>query len=162
MKIRKADRNDIKKLAEVEAACFPPAEAAKEADFRQRLCVFGEHFLLLEENGRLIGFINGMVTDTPHLEDEMYENAALHNENGAWQMVFGLDVVPGYQHKGYASMLMRHLIDRAKQEKRSGVVLTCKEALIGFYEQFGFVCEGVSGSQHGGVCWYEMRLTLKE
>ena len=77
-------------------------------------------------------------------------------------MVFGLDVVPGYQHKGYASMLMRHLIDRAKQEKRSGVVLTCKKALIGFYEQFGFVCEGVSGSQHGGVCWYEMRLTLRE
>ena len=59
-------------------------------------------------------------------------------------------------------MLMRHLIDRAKQEKRSGVVLTCKEALIGFYEQFGFVCEGVSESQHGGVSWYEMRLTLKE
>ena len=162
MEIRKAQPQDVQYAAQVESVCFPAAEAASPKAIAERIAAFSDHFWMLWDGQTPVGFINGMVTDTPHLEDEMYENTALHNENGAWQMVFGLDVVPEYQHKGYASMLMRHLIDRAKQEKRSGVVLTCKETLIGFYEQFGFVCEGVSESQHGGVCWYEMRLTLKE
>ena len=37
-------------------------------------------------------------------------------------------------------------------------VLTCKEALVHYYAKFGFVNEGVSGSTHGGVVWYQMRL----
>lgn len=27
-----------------------------------------------------------------------------------------------------------------------------------YYAKFGFVNEGVSGSTHGGVVWYQMRL----
>ena len=37
-------------------------------------------------------------------------------------------------------------------------MLTCKEELLHFYERFGFVSEGVSGSVHGGAVWYQMRL----
>ncbi len=33
-------------------------------------------------------FVDGFVTDEPDLTDEMYENAAMHNENGTWQMIF--------------------------------------------------------------------------
>ena len=43
---------------------------------------------------------------------------------------------------------------------RKGIVLTCKERLIGFYAQFGFVDEGVSVSTHGDVVWHQMRLTF--
>ena len=39
-------------------------------------------------------------------------------------------------------------------------MLTCKERLIGFYAQFGFVDEGVSVSTHGDVVWHQMRLTF--
>ena len=41
-------------------------------------------------------------------------------------------------------------------------MLTCKERLLPFYSGFGFVNEGVSGSVHGGVVWYQMRLTFHE
>ena len=162
MKIRKADRNDIKKLAEVEAACFPPAEAAKEADFRQRLHVFGDHFLLLEENGRLIGFINGMVTDEPVIRDEMYENARLHKEDGRWQTVFGINTLPEYRRRGCAARLMKAFIEEAKKQGRKGCVLTCKEHLIPYYDRFGYRNCGVSESVHGGAVWYDMRLTFSE
>jgi len=48
----------------------------------------------------------------------------------------------------------------AKGGGRRGVVLTCKERLIGFYARFGFVDEGVSASTHGDVVWHQMRLTF--
>lgn len=88
----------------------------------------------------------------------MYEDAALHDENGSWQMIFGVNTLPEYRKKGYASKLINHMIDSAKKEKRSGVVLTCKKELISFYSKFGFFDEGISESQHGGAVWHQMRL----
>ena len=43
---------------------------------------------------------------------------------------------------------------------RRGLVLTCKDRLVHYYAKFGFVSEGVSSSTHGGVVWYQMRLTF--
>ena len=51
-------------------------------------------------------------------------------------------------------------IEQAKKEGRKGLVLTCKDKLLHYYENFGFVNEGVSKSVHGNVVWYQMRLTL--
>jgi hypothetical protein len=52
------------------------------------------------------------------------------------------------------------VIADAREQGRNGCVLTCKEALLHYYAAFGFVNEGVSESVHGGVVWYEMRLTF--
>jgi len=112
------------------------------------------------KNGKLVSFVDGMVTDTPDLADEMYENAALHDENGAWQMIFGVNTIPECRKKGYAGQLIRCAIEQAKKEGRKGLVLTCKDKLLHYYENFGFVNEGVSKSVHGNVVWYQMRLTL--
>lgn len=160
MTIRTATMDDLKAITAVCAACFPPEEAATEEDFRERLCVYPNHFWLLEEDGRLISFVNGMVTDEEHLRDEMYKDAGLHRENGSWQMIFGVDTIPEYRRQGCAGKVLRHVIAEAKAQGRKGLVLTCKEALLGYYAKFGFVSEGVSQSEHGGAVWYEMRLTF--
>ena len=81
MNIRNATIKDLQALAAVEAECFPPEEAATEADLRKRLEVYPEHFWLLCEGEAVIGFIDGMVTDEPDLRDEMFENASLHQES---------------------------------------------------------------------------------
>ena len=161
MHIRNATMQDLEALTAVEAACFPAAEAATRADFAARLAVYPNHFWLLEdEAGRLISFINGMVTDEPNLRDEMYENAALHRENGAWQMIFGVNTIPAYRKKGYAGELIKRAIADAREQGRKGLVLTCKDRLIPYYAKFGFVNEGVSESVHGNVVWNQMRLTF--
>ena len=161
MRIRTATMNDLAAVTAVEAACFPPNEAAKERDFAARLAVYPNHFWLLEEeDGTLVSFINGMVTDEALLRDEMYENAALHREDGEWQMIFGVNTLPAYRRQGCAARVMERVIADAKAQGRKGCVLTCKEALIHYYETFGFQSEGVSGSTHGGVVWYDMRLTF--
>ena len=159
MRIRTAALEDLTAVTAVEAACFPAAEAATEADFAQRLAVYPNHFWLLEEDdGTLVSFVNGLVTDEAHLRDEMYADASFHNENGAWQMIFGVNTLPEYRRRGLAEQVLRRVISDARAQGRKGCVLTCKEKLLHYYGKLGFENEGVSQSTHGGVIWYEMRL----
>ena len=161
MIIRTATLEDLHAIAAVEAACFPEAEAATEAEFTQRLSCYGNHFWLMLEDEKLIAFVDGFVTNEPDLTDEMYENAALHDENGKWQMIFGVNTLPAYRKRGYAEQLLRRAIHDAKEQGRAGLVLTCKDHLVDYYAKFGFVNEGRSEkSRHGGAAWNQMRLTF--
>ena len=160
MEIRNATLNDLPAIAAVEAACFPAAEAATAEEFAGRLAHYANHFWLLLEEGKLAAFVDGLCTDEADLTDEMYADASLHSETGAWQMIFGVNTVPRCRRRGYAEMLLRRAIADARAQGRKGLVLTCKDRLVHYYAKFGFVSEGVSGSTHGGVVWYQMRLTF--
>lgn len=160
MNIRTASLQDLDAIAAVEAVCFPPAEAAGQDSLRRRLSVYPHHFWLLWEGDTLVGFVNGMVTQEPDLRDEMYDNAGLHDEDGPWQMIFGVDTIPACRRQGCAALLLNRVISDAKAQGRKGLVLTCKEPLLHYYAKFGFVNEGISSSVHGNVQWYQMRLTF--
>ena len=160
MTIRTAQMEDIDAITAVETECFPPAEAATREEFAERLKYYKDHFWLMFDGDKLIAFVDGFVTDEEDLTDEMYEKAQLHNESGAWQMIFGVNTLPEYRKQGLAGQLLRRAIADAKAQGRRGLVLTCKDRLVHYYAGFGFVSEGVSGSTHGGVVWYQMRLTF--
>ena len=160
MQIRTAAIQDLDPVTQVEAACFPAAEAADRQSFQGRLTHYPNHFWLLEDGEVLVGFVNGMVTDEKDLTDEMYEKAEMHQENGEWQMIFGVDVIPAYRKQGWAAYLLRYVIQTAKEQGRKGLVLTCKDHLVHYYAKLGFRLEGVSESVHGGVVWNQMRLTF--
>ena len=160
MEIRTATFKDLDAVSAVEAACFPAAEAATPAEFEERLRYYGGHFWLMFDSEKLIGFVDGMVTDRADLIDDLYAQASLHDENGAWQMIFGVNTLPEYRRQGVAAALLKQAIADAKAQGRKGLVLTCKDKLVHYYAKFGFVSEGVSESTHGGVVWYQMRLTF--
>ena len=157
MKICTGQMEDAAALAEIEAACFPAAEAATAAEIAARLNVYANHFYVLWDGARPVAFIDGMTTDEQDLRDEMYADASLHDERGAWQMIFGLNTLPEYRRRGVAAALIETLCAAARAQGRRGVVLTCKEKLVPYYAKFGFVDEGVSQSAHGGVVWHQMR-----
>ena len=154
MLIRNATQEDLDAISQVEAECFPPAEAATKEEFAKRLAYYGSHFWLMFDGDKLIAFVDGFVTD------EMYEKAEMHRENGDWQMIFGVNTIPAYRKKGYAGELIKRAIADAREQGRKGLVLTCKDRLIPYYAKFGFVNEGVSESVHGNVVWNQMRLTF--
>ena len=161
MEIRTATIADLAQIAAVEAECFPAAEAATKEEFEERIKYYGNHFWLMFEGEKLIAFVDGFVTDKPDLTDEMYERAEMHDENGAWQMIFGVNTLPAYRRNGYAGELIRRAIHDAKQQGRKGLVLTCKEKLVSYYAKFGFLDEGVSEkSTHGNAEWHQMRLAF--
>ena len=159
MSIRHAVMADLDRLAEIEAAGYPAAEGASKESIRGRLSVYPDYFWVLERDGRICAFVNGFVTNQADLTDEMYDDPKMHDPEGEWQMIFSVVTAPESQHSGCASELLRQVTADAKAVGRKGVVLTCKDRLIGFYAQFGFVDEGISGSTHGDVVWHQMRLT---
>ena len=162
MNIRYATMADLDDIASVESVCFPVLEAATKEEFEQRIKYFGNHFWLMFDEGKLIAFVDGFVTDEANLTDEMYENASMHNENGAWQMIFGVNTLPEYRRCGYAKELIKKAILDAGKQNRKGLVLTCKESLVPYYSKFGFVDEGITDkSTHGNVLWHQMRLDFK-
>ena len=163
MIIRTATIDDLPQIAAVEYECFPPAEAATKEEFADRLIHYYNHFWLMfdeQNDNKLVAFVDGFVTNEPDLTDEMYEKAELHNEHGAWQMIFGVNTIPACRRHGYAGELICRAIQDAKKQGRKGLVLTCKDRLVPYYAKFGFVNEGVSDSAHGNVVWNQMRLIL--
>lgn len=160
MKIRYAMMTDLDEIANVERICFPEAEAASRESFEKRLAVFPECFWVLEEDGKIIGLINGMVSDEKYIRDEMFADAGMHKADGDWQMIFGVEVLPEYQKKGYAAKLMERVFEDCKKRGQKGIVLTCKDFRVPYYERFGFKLEKKSESEHGGAVWYDMRAML--
>ena len=138
MNIRKATTDDLDIVANIESTCFPLAEAAPREAFKERLAHYADHFLIIFDGDTPIGFIDGFVTDDEILTDEMFADASMHNPDGAWQMIFGLNTMPAYRNR----------------------ILTCKEEKIHYYAKFGFVNEGESVSDHGGAKWYQMRVVF--
>lgn len=162
MNIRYATMADLDDIASVESECFPVLEAATKEEFEQRIKYYGNHFWLMFDDDKLIAFVDGFVTDEADLTDEMYENASMHDENGAWQMIFGVNTLPEYRRCGCAKELIKKAILDARKQNRKGLVLTCKESLVPYYSKFGFVDEGITDkSTHGNVLWHKMRLDFR-
>ena len=63
--IRQANAEDVTKIAEIEDKCFLPAEAASLKSFLERFMSFPECFFVAELDGKVVGHINGCVTDEP-------------------------------------------------------------------------------------------------
>jgi ribosomal protein S18 acetylase RimI-like enzyme len=156
--IRQANINDLDSITEVEALCFPKAEAATRAAFENRINTFPESFFVAEDNKKIVGFVNGCIINGTVIYDELYADSKLHIPNGHYQTIFGLDVIPEYRNQGIAALLMTHMIKASKEAHRKGVILTCKERLIPFYKKLSFSNQGISKSTHGGAEWYDMIL----
>ena len=160
MNIRHATLNDLDILDKVEQECFPPNEAASRKALEGRLKAYPHHFWLLEDGDTLVSFVNGPVTEEADLNDDMFAHPEMHSDSGDWQMILGVNTIHAYRGRGCAGQLLERAIADARAQGRKGLVLTCKDKLVHYYAKFGFVSEGISQSEHGGVVWYQMRLTF--
>jgi ribosomal protein S18 acetylase RimI-like enzyme len=158
--IRNVRPEDLERVAEIETICFSAEEAATRESLKARIAAFPECFFIAESEGVLIGFVNGCITNSPVIYDELFYSTQHHIPNGKNLAVFGLDVIPEYRCKGIAAQLMNYLIQTAKNTGRKSVILTCKNQLVHYYESLGYVNNGLSKSTHGGSQWFDMTLTF--
>lgn len=160
--VRLARRDDFDDIVEIEKDCILPGEAATKEQFEARYDRFQKHFYIIEYAGMVVGFVNGMVTDSDIVLDEMYKDASMHNEQGAYQTIFGLSIRKNYRGKGYARAIMDRFLEAAKKEGRKGVIVCCKKEMIPFFESLGFEYKSDSESDLCGLKWYNMCKEIKQ
>ncbi len=158
--IRRATADDLDLISDLEAVCFPPAEAASREAYAARLATFADRYWLLFVDGEPVSLIGGFLSNDTVLRDEMFADATLHEPDGRVQMIFSVATHPDHRCRGYAGRLIRTAIDACREEGREALVLTCKDYRIAYYASFGFADEGVSLSEHGGATWHQMRIDL--
>ena len=105
--------------------------------------------------------VNGACTNKEDISDEELKQLIGHDVEGRNMVIFALAVIPEFQKQGIARQLILRFIEEARQNKKEKIFLMCKDYLIGYYEDLGFIHAGLSRSTHGGAEWHEMRLSLK-
>lgn len=158
IRIQMASLEDLDRLMEMEAQCFPPAEVARREDYAYRIKQLGTWFRTAVADGRIVGFLNGRATPLDVIVDELYEPREL--PEGAYFAVLCLETEPALRGRGVAAALMDDLIGRARAAGLRGITLACKDKLVAYYEKFGFRRVGNSASVYGGAAWNDMRLEL--
>ena len=66
MIIRTASLEDLDAMTKIEQVCFPAAEAADRASFCERLTYYPNHFWLLTDQEKIVGFVNEGVSESVH------------------------------------------------------------------------------------------------
>lgn len=156
VKIRNVRNGDLSMLLEIEMLCFSKEEAATKEAFEKRIELIPDSFFVAEEDGKIVGLVNGPVIESPYISDDLFGQIKSNPDTGGYQSILGIAVNPHYQKRGVASALLTKLEKEAKACEREGITLTCKKELISFYEKFGYINRGISDSEHGGVIWYNM------
>ena len=68
-------------------------------------------------------------------------------------------VLPEWRHQGIGSLLLLHLIDKARQDGHTQVVLSAQVAAIPFYERLGFIVTSDT-YEDAGIPHRDMQLRL--
>lgn len=160
LQIRNAKIKDLSELVVIEHLCFTKEEAATKEAFEKRIQLIPDSFFIAEEEGVIMGLVNGPVIETSFITDDLFSDIKENPASGGHQSILGLAVSPHFQKQGVASALLTHLEKEARMKKRETITLTCKENLILFYESYGYLNSGISSSEHGGVIWYNMNKKL--
>ncbi|MEH7097321.1 GNAT family N-acetyltransferase, partial [Neobacillus vireti] len=88
-----------------ENSCFLKAEAASEEAFKKRIEKIPDSFFVAEEEGGIVGLINGPVIETAYITDDLFSEIKTNSNTGGHQSVLGLAVSPKYQNRGIAAAL---------------------------------------------------------
>ncbi|MEK5442314.1 GNAT family N-acetyltransferase [Fredinandcohnia sp. FSL W7-1320] len=154
--MRNVQATDLEQLLHIENEGFSVEEAATREAFIERIRLIADSFIVAEQEGEILGYINGPVIDQPYITDDLFTEIRPNPESGGYQSVLGLAVSRKNRNQGIAKSLLEKMQELVKKNEREGITLTCKQELVSFYEKLGLVNHGLSESKHGGVNWYNM------
>ena len=153
---RLVNESDLSEILEIENEGFTPKEAATEKALIDRIQNIKDTFIIAESNGEIAGYVNGPVIENMYITDDLFETIEPNLTTGGYIAILGLVVAKDHRNQGLAGQLLKQLESTAKDNHREGITLTCKAALIPFYEKHGYTNHGISTSEHGGVQWFNL------
>jgi ribosomal protein S18 acetylase RimI-like enzyme len=158
--IRLVKESVLDRCFEIETVAYAGDEAATKEKILTRIQTYPAGFIVLENDDEIIGFINSGATHHVELSDEEFKELIGHDPSGKHIVVMSVVIHPTYQRQGMADKLMAHFIQMMKDMGKTEIYLICQTELIAMYEKHGFVNLGNSESDHGGLSWHEMSLSL--
>lgn len=157
---RNAVPADAARCYEIEISAYEGDEAATLEKIALRIGDYPQGFLVLEADGRIVGFINSGCAENVVMSDEDFKQLIGHDPDAQNVVIMSVVVDPAFQGQGYSSRLMREFIRRMEGMGKKTIHLMCKEHHVGLYEKFGYRYVKPSESDHGGMAWHEMVMNL--
>jgi ribosomal protein S18 acetylase RimI-like enzyme len=160
LNIRPVKESDLERCFEIEEAAYAGEEAATKEKILTRIQTYPEGFLVLENKEEIVGFINSGATHKVELSDEEFKELIGHDPSGKHIVIMSVVIHPKYQNQSMTSQLMARFIESMKEMGKADIYLICQTELINMYAKYGFKYLGESDSDHGGLSWHEMSLSL--
>ncbi|CUJ37188.1 GNAT family N-acetyltransferase [Achromobacter xylosoxidans] len=151
---------DTDRCFAIESTAYEGDEAATHAKIATRIAEYPQGFLLLEEDGAIVGFINSGCAHDVVMSDEAFKELVGHDPAAPNVVIMSVVVDPAHQGKGHAARLMHRFIDDCRRQCKQTIHLMCKERHVELYRKLGYRYVRPSPSDHGGMAWHEMVMTL--
>lgn len=151
---------DTPRCYQIEISAYEGDEAATEAKIATRIAQYPQGFLIMELDGEVIGFINSGCAHDVVMSDEAFKELVGHDPDAPNAVIMSVVIDPAHQGKGYASLMMRTFIERMRGMHKRTIHLMCKDRHVDLYRHYGYEYVRPSASDHGGMAWHEMVMTL--
>lgn len=157
---RLATIGDVDRCYEIEITSYEGDEAATREKIATRISRYPEGFMCMELNGEVIGFINAGCAWEVVMSDEEFKELVGHDPDAPNAVIMSVVIHPDHQGKGYSTLLMRQFVAHLKAMNKKTIHLMCKDRHVDLYAHFGYQYIKPSESDHGGMAWHEMMMTL--
>lgn len=158
--LRNAIPADAARCYEIEISAYEGDEAATLEKITTRIALYPQGFLILEVDGQVVGFINSGCAHDVVMSDEAFKELLGHAADAPNVVIMSVVVDPAHQGKGYATQLMTAFVQRMRGMGKQTIHLMCKEQHVPLYARMGYQYVQPSASDHGGMAWHEMVMTL--
>lgn len=160
LRFRNAVPSDAVRCHEIESSAYEGDEAATLAKIKTRIAQYPQRFLILEDAGHIVGFINSGCAHEVVMSDEAFKELVGHSAEAPNVVIMSVVVDTAQQGKGYSKLLMREFVQRMTALHKETIHLMCKERHVPLYERMGYRYVKPSPSDHGGMAWHEMVMDL--
>lgn len=157
---RQAAPPDAARCFEIEDSAYEGDEAATLAKIRQRIAEYPQGFLVMELEGRIVGFINSGCAHEVAMADESFKELVGHDPAAPHVVIMSVAIDPAFQGRGLAGVMMRSFVERMRRAGKRDIHLMCRERHVDLYAHLGFRYVKPSASDHGGLAWHEMTMAL--
>ncbi|WP_372821107.1 GNAT family N-acetyltransferase [Pseudomonas parafulva] len=157
---RPATPSDVDRCYHIETTAYEGDEAATREKIATRIAQYPEGFLVLEQDGQVVGFINSGCAHEVVMSDEAFKELVGHDAQAPNVVIMSVVVDPAFQGRGFAGQLMTRFITQMRERGKSTIHLMCKDQHVGLYEKMGYEYVKPSSSDHGGMAWHEMVMSL--
>ncbi len=157
---RQAIPSDTDRCFEIETSAYEGDEAATREKIATRISRYPQGFLVMELAGKVIGFINCGCAHEVVMSDEAFKELVGHDPDAPNVVIMSVVIDPAHQGKGYASLMMRTFVSQMSEMGKTTIHLMCKERHVRLYERLGYRYVKPSSSDHGGMSWHEMVMTM--